>query len=53
MKNKQPFITAVENGGDINARDANGKTPLDYVQKAKKKLLQTSSQNIQIRHKKY
>ena len=39
MKNKQLFITAVENGGDINARDADGKTPLDYVRKAEKNLL--------------
>ena len=34
-KNQMQLL--IERGGDINIRDTNGKTPLDYAQKAKRK----------------
>ena len=34
-KNQMQLL--IEHGGDINARDADGKTPLDYARKAKRK----------------
>ena len=34
---KNQIALLIEHGGDINSRDADGKTPLDYAQNAKKK----------------
>ena len=34
---KNQIELLIEHGGDINSRDADGKTPLDYAQKAKRK----------------